>query len=508
MKQIYNALSKFRAEERGGRNHAQRMFDLAVEHKYVYYFDQTDDSNSLTHIFMAHPEAVNLYRAYHYVVCMDSTYKTNRYGYPLVELIGVTPVGKSFTIAYVLMKDESTESYTWVLERLKTLLDEDLVPGVIVTDRELGLLAAIPLVFPDSAHLLCVWHIYSAVEAKATNIVRDEKLGKNVSHRWWNDVLEASTHAEFLKGWVDFQAKWPGMVNYLRSTWIPHCDKFVRCYTNQVLHLGNTATSRVESAHAILKAWLGNSTLALDTIWKRTHALIEGQHVDIRKLLEASCGELILTTHRPLFSYLTGRVAKRAIILMDGEYKRGMSLGAGLDESCGCVIVTTHGLLCACRLHNLKRQNRRVHLEDVHLFWRTLHYTQGAPIPQSDFDRLNSLFDEIRASNPSLRRDMFETIYRRMHPEDEDLEEPVINETRKGRPKKSTSRNPSGVEHARRKYHTPNKSTKSKRHGKTSSHNTSASTQNETTSSTINLEAGKTLVYINIDGILYVYGNY
>ncbi|CAN1337808.1 hypothetical protein LINPERPRIM_LOCUS37766 [Linum perenne] len=59
---------------------------------------------------MAHPEAVKLYRAYPYMICMDSTYKTNRYGYPLFQLIGVTPIKKSFTIAYVIMKDESIDS--------------------------------------------------------------------------------------------------------------------------------------------------------------------------------------------------------------------------------------------------------------------------------------------------------------------------------------------------------------------------------------------------------------
>ncbi|CAN1127586.1 PKS-NRPS hybrid synthetase cheA [Linum perenne] len=101
---------------------------------------------------MAHPEAVTLYRAYPYVVCMDSTYKTNRYGYPLFQLIGVTPVKKSFTIAYVIMKDESIDSYTWVLEKFKMLLEEDSVPKVIVTDRELGLIGAIKKTFSHSVH--------------------------------------------------------------------------------------------------------------------------------------------------------------------------------------------------------------------------------------------------------------------------------------------------------------------------------------------------------------------
>ncbi|CAN1129865.1 PKS-NRPS hybrid synthetase cheA [Linum perenne] len=490
MKQIYNALCKLRSEERGGRNHAQQMIALATQHQYVYFFDQDVDSDSLTHIFMAHPEAVKLYRAYPYVVCMDSTYKTNRYGYPLFQLIGVTPVKKSFTIAYVIMKDESIDSYTWVLEKFKMLLEEDSVPKVIVTDRELGLIGAIKKTFPHSVHLLCTWHINSAVEAKAKNIFKDGDLGNNIKNRWQKDVLGASTHATFLKGWEDFQNTWPGMVSYLNNTWMPHCEKFLKCYTNQVLHFGNTVTSRVEAAHALLKAWLGNSTLTLDTIWSRSHALLEGQHVKIRKSLEASCSEHIPTNHGRLFSDLAGHVAMDAIKMMHTEYERGVLIGARLNEMCGCAIVTTHGLLCACKLHDMHRQGQRVLKEDIHLFWRTLRYNQADSMPESNLDRLNSLFEGVRAANPSLRRSILESIYRQLHPEDEELEEPVENETRKGRPRKSTSRNPSGVEHARKKYPTPKKSAKFKRSGTTSSHSRSTFTQHESTSSPFDFQSG------------------
>ncbi|CAN1146506.1 PKS-NRPS hybrid synthetase cheA [Linum perenne] len=466
------------------------MLALATQHQYVVFFDQCVESASVTHVFMAHPEAVKLYRAYPYVVLLDSTYKTNRYGYPLVELIGITPVKKSFTIAYVIMKDESIDSYKWVLEKLKMLVEEDSVPNVIVTDRELGLLAAIKETFPHSVHLLCIWHISNVVETRAKNMVKDGKLGKNIKNRWWKDVLEASTDVEFQSGWEDFQKTWPGMVSYLNNTWMPHSKKFIKCYTNKVMHFGNTTTSRVESSHAALKLCLVNSALALDTVWKRTHTLLEGQHVDIRNSLEQSCSVHIPSNHGRLFSSLAGHVATYAIILMHEEYDRGVVLGVGLNERCGCTIVTTHGLLCACKLHDLHRKGQRVHLQDVHLFWRTLRYNQAGSMPESDLDHLDSLFEGVRASDPSLRRIIAETIHRQLHPEDEDLEDPVENETRKGRPRRSTSRNPSGVEYARKKYPTPNNSPNFKRPDTTSSQSRSTSTQHGSTYSTFDLPSG------------------
>ncbi|XP_074314192.1 uncharacterized protein LOC141649399 [Silene latifolia] len=97
-RQIYNRSQKVRAEEREGRNPHNEMLALAI----------------------------------------DSTYKTNEYRLPLVEMVGVTPVGKSFVIAYALVTHESEEKYLWVLRKLKGLLNDAVQPNVIVIDCEEG----------------------------------------------------------------------------------------------------------------------------------------------------------------------------------------------------------------------------------------------------------------------------------------------------------------------------------------------------------------------------------
>uniref|UniRef100_A0A803MWX3 Uncharacterized protein n=1 Tax=Chenopodium quinoa TaxID=63459 RepID=A0A803MWX3_CHEQI len=43
------------------------------------------------HAFMAHPVMIDILRTYPYVIGMDSTYKTNRYGMMFFEIVGVTP---------------------------------------------------------------------------------------------------------------------------------------------------------------------------------------------------------------------------------------------------------------------------------------------------------------------------------------------------------------------------------------------------------------------------------
>ncbi|XP_074314498.1 uncharacterized protein LOC141649714 [Silene latifolia] len=344
----------------------------------------------------------------------------------------------------------------WILERLKAMMNDNIVPNVIVTDHERGLIAAIPKVFPNSHYLLCTFHIYNAVETKATNLYNGD-FGQMLTYGRWRKVIEANDEQSCFREWEELKTKFsnrPSLISYLEDTWMTdHVTKFAKCYSNKVYHFGNTATSRVESAHATLKDWFGSSTLALDSMWKRAHAMIEGQHCEIRKSLEASLSRQVVShvNYGTLFSLLRGRVSINAIISMQNEFYRGEKLGIGLYERCGCVIRSTHGLLCACRLHTLFVQKGKVHVDDLHMFWSTLVYTESAHRRSIDDDVLEDLFEQIRRAHPSMRRGIIDSAFRQLYPEDEDVLEPEVVENRRGRPRNSTTRNLSGVEHARRR---------------------------------------------------------
>ncbi|XP_074265911.1 protein FAR1-RELATED SEQUENCE 5-like [Silene latifolia] len=179
----------------------QRNPEKSRPNRRQIYNRSQKEIDKLTHVFMAHPEAVKMFRSYYYVVLIDSTYKTNEYRLPLVEMVGVTPVGKSFVIAYALVKHESENGYLWVLRKLKALLNDVVQPNAIVTDCEAGLLNAIPTVFPDSSHLLCLWHIYSNVETKALDITGQDSWAKHITCNLFEAVVEAETEDKFNVAW-------------------------------------------------------------------------------------------------------------------------------------------------------------------------------------------------------------------------------------------------------------------------------------------------------------------
>ncbi|KAK9671175.1 hypothetical protein RND81_12G011000 [Saponaria officinalis] len=404
MKQLYNIGAKIISEMRVGRNPAQHMLASATEAGYVQYREVNNETAQLTHIFMAHPEAIRMYRSYKFVVGIDSTYNTNIYKFPLVDIIGMTPTNQNFTIAYAIMEGESKEEYVWMLEKLGTLLPDGVSLNVIVTDRELGLMDVIPLVFSCSRNLLCVWHVNRAVEKRVNDTCKNMRRRNTSSSRpqaevdmckfftstCWYYVVYAVTDDQLTETLASMNEKWPSMVEYIETTWLVHREKFLRLYTNTSTHYGNTSTSRVESAYSVLKEWLHSAGLSVDTIWIRYHALMEGQHVEIKKALEDSRSKGKKDKYGRLFNLLKGKVSMYALGLMGAEFDRGTKLGRRLAEGCGHAIRTIHGLPCACELHGLSTRGRRVHLDSIDVFWRILVYDDYITLPPGDEGTLDT----------------------------------------------------------------------------------------------------------------------
>ncbi|XP_074264021.1 protein FAR-RED IMPAIRED RESPONSE 1-like [Silene latifolia] len=205
LKQMYNENARLSAKDRDGRNSVQYMLHLANEANYLSESIKNPLTKKLTHVWFTHPEAVQMFKAWPNIILIDSTYKINMYGLILVQCVGVTPVGKSFLIGCALIENEGTDGYKWVLRRLESLLELGVRPTVIVTDHERGLIAALPAVFRTSHHFLCLFHVYTAIEARATNMERNGNFGKALALGAWKKVVEAKTFDECNMDWNELR---------------------------------------------------------------------------------------------------------------------------------------------------------------------------------------------------------------------------------------------------------------------------------------------------------------
>lgn len=120
-------------------------------------------NDELKALFIFHPEVLQKAIRFSEVVLIDATYKTNIHKMPLVNIVGVSNLGgirlRSFLIAQALMTEETTVSYKWVTEQMRTEIWRHKAPGLFVTDNEQALRNALTNDFPTSSQILCAWHI-------------------------------------------------------------------------------------------------------------------------------------------------------------------------------------------------------------------------------------------------------------------------------------------------------------------------------------------------------------
>ena len=70
------------------------------------HWHRLKDEDVVRDIFWCHPDVVKLTNACNLVFLIDSTYKTNKYRQPLLDIVGVTPTVMPFSTAFAYLEGE------------------------------------------------------------------------------------------------------------------------------------------------------------------------------------------------------------------------------------------------------------------------------------------------------------------------------------------------------------------------------------------------------------------
>ncbi|XP_028180899.1 protein FAR1-RELATED SEQUENCE 6-like [Glycine soja] len=116
IKQIYNARSAYRSSIRGDDSEMQHLMRLLERVQYIHWH-RLKDEDVVRDSFWCHPDAVKLCNVCHLVFLIDSTYKTNRYRLPLLDIVGVTPTRMTFSAGFAYLQGERVNNLVWALER-------------------------------------------------------------------------------------------------------------------------------------------------------------------------------------------------------------------------------------------------------------------------------------------------------------------------------------------------------------------------------------------------------
>jgi alpha-glucosidase len=328
---------------------------------------------------------------------MDSTYKTNKYGMPLFELVGQTSTEETFNIGFAFMSNEKEENFTWVLQQCVCLLRNKLRPNVVVTDRDAALMSAVATVFPDSAHMVCTFHVKKNMSEKCKTLCKI-KDGENVKQRdvWtdvskaFDDILYSTTEDAYVEAVLQFRklcGRWPRFLIYVETT-ILDTDKerCVSAWTDKFLHLGNTTTNRVEGAHGVLKGYLKDGHGDLATGWEAIDKMLINRFNEIQGIFgrNLSVVEHTFKDHY-LYTLLIFKISRPALNHIHREEKRVEECGTD-SKKCGCVMRFTYGLPCACLIAKKMLHKLLIRLDEVNAHWKKLCFLEDEGGSSDDDD--------------------------------------------------------------------------------------------------------------------------
>ena len=170
--------------------------ELLERDQYIHWH-RLKNQDVIRDIFWCHPDAVKLCNACNLVFLIDITYKTNRYRLPLLDFVGVTPTGMTFSAGFAYLKGERLNNVVWALERFRGLfLKRDALSGVIVTNRDLTLMNVVKTVFPECTNLLCRFHIDKSVKTKCKSLVGQKNAWDYVMEAW-RSLVDCPYEEEF-----------------------------------------------------------------------------------------------------------------------------------------------------------------------------------------------------------------------------------------------------------------------------------------------------------------------
>ncbi|XP_035547294.1 protein FAR-RED IMPAIRED RESPONSE 1-like [Juglans regia] len=156
-----------------------------------------DDEGRLKNVFWADPRSREAYQYFGDVVTFDTTYLTNRYGMPFALFVGVNHHGQSILLGAGLISSEDTETFVWLFQTWLKCMG-GITPKAIITDQDRAMKNAIAVVFPESRHRLCLWHILKKVPEKLSSYASYKSGMKNALLKC---VYDSQSVEEFEKSW-------------------------------------------------------------------------------------------------------------------------------------------------------------------------------------------------------------------------------------------------------------------------------------------------------------------
>ncbi|KAF5468087.1 hypothetical protein F2P56_012268 [Juglans regia] len=239
-----------------------------------------------------------------------------------------------------LISSENTETFAWLFDTWLKCMD-GRAPKAIITDQDRAMKNAIAIVFPNTRHRYCLWHIMRKLP---------EKLGSHTEFKYGlksalqRCVYDSQTSDEFEKSWEVFintynlkENAWLQSLYSERMYWVP-------VYLKNTFWAGMSTTQRSESMNAFFDGYVHSGTTLKEFVDQFDNALRKKVENEMAADFHSFNCTVPCITHLPVEK-------KFQAVYTNSKFKEVQSEVMGIIYS-HCVVIKTEGAITTYQVND------------------------------------------------------------------------------------------------------------------------------------------------------------
>ena len=276
------------------------------------------------------------------VVSFDTTYLTNKYDMPFAPFFGVNHHGQSILLGCGLLSAEDTETFVWLFNCWHNCMSYKSPDGII-TDQCRAMQNAIEIVFPNTRHRWCLWHIMKKIPEKLQGYTHY----KTIKTKLKTLVYESVSVHQFETRWQQLindheldKNEWLDTLYEERQWWVP-------CYLKGNFWADMSTTQRSEGLNAFFDGFINSTTTLQQFVVQYENALhhkaekeCEADFASLNTTIPCATQSLIERQYQQAYTY-----SKFAEIQMEFRAKMNCAIKMVDVTPSGCNYVVLQELL-------------------------------------------------------------------------------------------------------------------------------------------------------------------
>ncbi|CAL9007765.1 unnamed protein product [Prunus brigantina] len=244
------------------------FLNMQAQNSNFFYAIDLDQDGRLRNVFWADARSRAAYEEFGDVVTFDTTYLTNKYDMPFAPFVGVNHHGQSILLGCGLISSEDTNAFIWLFKSWLACMHEH-APRGIITDQDKAMKNAIEIIFPNTRHRWCLWHIMNKFPSKLNRYNQYE----SIMYALQSTVYGSLEKVEFEEGWGEIIEKYELQDNEWLAGLYNERQRWVPCFVKDSFWAGMSTTQRSESMNAFFDDHVNSKTTLKQFVEQYENAL-------------------------------------------------------------------------------------------------------------------------------------------------------------------------------------------------------------------------------------------